>query len=206
MRPDLVVKLGGSVLSDQTRLGQILQQIADSPLRVLVVPGGGPFADTVRDAQARHRFNDAVAHDMAVLATHQMGLLLNALQPQVIPVRGVDDLTDAFRDGDQAVALAGGFLDLLDNDALPKCWAATSDAIAAWLAVQLDAPMLAFVKSCPIAPDASLQSLRDNGILDPVSVEVLNEQPVDVRCFGPADGAALDGLLSDAGGVREDQF
>lgn len=203
MRPDIVVKLGGSLLPDRQRLARVLKMIADSPMRVLVVPGGGVFADAVRTTQGQYGFSDATAHDMAVLATHQMGLLLHGMQPQLAPVSDTARLSEAFGDGVQAVAMAGGFLGECDGEGLPRSWSATSDAIAAWLAVRLGAPMLTYVKSCAIPAEASLASLRDDGVLDPVCVDVLDGEAVDVQCFGPNDETALRCLLLDVGGVSE---
>ena len=34
---------------------------------MIVVPGGGPFADAVRASQAEIGFDDAAAHEMAML-------------------------------------------------------------------------------------------------------------------------------------------
>lgn len=201
IRPDIVVKLGGSLLNDRIRLTSYLQWIAESPARVLIMPGGGVFADLVRRKHAEHDLDESISHDMAVLATHQTGLLFHGLVGSLMPVGSEDEMSTVFAEGQQAIAMAGGFLAFADD--LPRTWAATSDAIAAWLAVHFQVPMLALVKSCEIPTHSSLAQLRDVGILDPVCVDVLNRTPVDVRCFGPSDDTALGWLLWDAGGVRE---
>ena len=60
-----VVKLGGS-LAYSPELPHWLSALAHTD--AVIVPGGGPFADTVRDAQQIWRFDDATAHAMALLA------------------------------------------------------------------------------------------------------------------------------------------
>ena len=40
--------------------------------KVVIVPGGGLFADQVRVTQKLWQFNDQVAHQMALLAMQQM--------------------------------------------------------------------------------------------------------------------------------------
>ena len=67
-----VVKLGGS-LQGSPNLRRWLKVIAASAAPVVIVPGGGPFADEVRLAQKRLKFSDAVAHHMALLAMEQYG-------------------------------------------------------------------------------------------------------------------------------------
>lgn len=72
-----VVKLGGS-LAASDRLPDWLRSLAGRSDLVLV-PGGGPFADQVRAMQARWGFDDATAHHLALLAMEQFGRMLCAL-------------------------------------------------------------------------------------------------------------------------------
>ncbi len=77
----IVVKLGGS-LAASPQLPILLRSLgraAADGLRVVIVPGGGPFADAVRVTQQDCAFDDAAAHDMALLAMAQYGRLLGAL-------------------------------------------------------------------------------------------------------------------------------
>src|SRR5690348_718277 len=81
--PVLVVKLGGSHAASPM-LRRWLAAIAAAQL-VVLVPGGGPFADAVRAAQPAMGFDDATAHQMALLAMAQYGLALTALDPRLRP-------------------------------------------------------------------------------------------------------------------------
>src|SRR5215510_16371000 len=67
-----VVKLGGSY-AHAAELKPWLAAIAACAGHVVLVPGGGPFADAVREAQARMGFDDRVAHRMALTAMAQYG-------------------------------------------------------------------------------------------------------------------------------------
>ena len=69
------VKLGGSY-AFSTHLKDWIDAIAACPGRVVVAPGGGPFADAVRMAQAKMGFDDRAAHQMALLAMDQYGCAL----------------------------------------------------------------------------------------------------------------------------------
>ena len=76
-----VVKLGGS-LHDTPALRGWLRWLATAPGPArIVVPGGGPFADTVRTLQPTLGFGELAAHRMAILAMQQYGLVLQALEP-----------------------------------------------------------------------------------------------------------------------------
>src|SRR3954468_15793847 len=120
-----VVKVGGGVGEDAlpalcTTLGALGGRHS-----LLVVPGGGRFADAVRAADRRFGLADATAHRMAILGMEQFGLLLRDLLPCGPPV----------------VMPAG-----LGPDELPESCQVTSDSIAAWVALQNGADRLVLVK------------------------------------------------------------
>src|SRR5438067_13111280 len=81
----VVVKLGGS-LAFLAILTDWIRALTSCAGRVVLVPGGGPFADAVRNAQRRMRFDDRAAHLMSLLATEQYGHALiccdHLLQPR----------------------------------------------------------------------------------------------------------------------------
>ena len=73
-----VVKLGGSYAFSST-LKSWIEAVAACAGHVVVVPGGGPFAETVRAAQPKMGFDDRAAHEMALLAMEQYGCALASL-------------------------------------------------------------------------------------------------------------------------------
>src|SRR4051812_32977100 len=75
---DLVVKLGGSALEQPDLFARTLVAIARAShhRRLLVVPGGGPFADVVRDVDRRLNLSPSAAHWMAILAMDQYAELI----------------------------------------------------------------------------------------------------------------------------------
>ncbi len=70
----IVLKIGGS-LFDSAR--ELLKWVADEERDVLVVPGGGAFADKVRDVYGTTTLSDDAAHWMALLAMDQYGYYLS---------------------------------------------------------------------------------------------------------------------------------
>ena len=70
-----IVKLGGSHATGP-HLKDWLAAIAAEAGAIAIVPGGGPFADAVRTAQASIGYDDRAAHAMALMAMAQFGCAL----------------------------------------------------------------------------------------------------------------------------------
>ncbi|MGE0671827.1 MAG: aspartate kinase [Methylibium sp.] len=159
-----VVKLGGSLNQDAS-LPQWLDLLAElGGGRVIVVPGGGAFADQVRDAQSHWQFDDLVAHNMAVLGMAQTALMLQGLCPALQAAAGEQPLRRVLKGGQTALWLP---LDLLRSrpDELTN-WGVSADSLALWLAQRLHAERLVVVKSCAIDARRSLAQLGEAGVLD----------------------------------------
>jgi len=142
---DLVCKIGGSlgrseILSPLLRTLEALR----AEHRLLVVPGGGSFADLVRTEAAVFHLGETAAHWMAILAMDQYGYLLADLGQATRTVRTPTEIEDALGDGAVPILLPSTFL--LGADPLPHSWEVTSDAIAAHLAVSFGAELLVLLK------------------------------------------------------------
>lgn len=160
----IVVKLGGS-LAASPQLPRLLEQLAAVP-KLVIVPGGGPFADTVRLAQKEHGFDDAAAHDMALLAMAQFGRML-AAQAGFRAAWGAERLAaELARSQRQAplVWLPDPATDALEVE---RSWRITGDSLALWLAHRIGACRLVLLKSCPI-PTADLSALATAKIVDEI--------------------------------------
>ncbi|BCX89476.1 5-(aminomethyl)-3-furanmethanol phosphate kinase [Methylomarinovum tepidoasis] len=158
-----VVKLGGS-WADHDRLPHWLQALVhDGGGRVVLVPGGGPFADQVRRMQRRWRFGDRHAHRMALLAMHQYAWMLAALRPDLAPLEEIEALGTCVRQGRVPVWLPR--LEDLDAAGVPADWTVTSDSLAAWLTSRLNAVGLALLKQVSV-PGPNPCTLQCEGIVD----------------------------------------
>jgi aspartokinase-like uncharacterized kinase len=122
----LVVKIGGGLLraGGLDGLRRACAEVVGLSGRrpVLVVPGGGPFADAVRAVDAQVGLADGVAHELSLRAMDQLGLLLAPLLPGAEPLsrlvapRSLGMLI-------VAPAFAG-------RAGIPESWAVTSDSLA----------------------------------------------------------------------------
>ena len=112
--------------------------------RVLIVPGGGPFADIVREMDRRLGLSDDAAHWMAVLAMDQYAHLIAGKLEDAVLVDDVEGIGLALANGRIPVLISTPWLRRADP--LPHSWAVTGDSIAAWVAGQLGARNLVLVK------------------------------------------------------------
>ena len=131
----LVVKIGGGLLSseglDGLRRGcaEVLELARDRP--VLVVPGGGPFADAVRALDAQVGLGDHVAHALALRAMDQLGVLLGPMLP------GAELVTELI--APRALGLLAVAPAFTSRPGIPESWEVTSDSLAVLAAGAIEA-------------------------------------------------------------------
>lgn len=142
---DAVLKVGGSLGRGQG-LARLCQEIArlGRERRLLVVPGGGAFADQVRISYRIHHLGETAAHRMALLAMDQYGLLLADLVPGALATADLLSARPAAAQGRVAVLLPAALVN--QADPLPHSWQVTSDSIAAWIAGLVKAELLVLIK------------------------------------------------------------
>jgi len=143
---DVVVKVGGALLAHPIQLDGVLAALADAATarRLLIVPGGGPFADAVRDVDRRFALTDDAAHWMAVLAMDQYAHLLASRLNVAALAWNPTDITAALERRRLPVLAPSRWL--READPLPHSWDVTSDSIAAWVAGAVGAARLVLVK------------------------------------------------------------
>jgi probable H4MPT-linked C1 transfer pathway protein len=151
LRVDVVVKIGGGLLADAECLDRVLASVASvsKSRRLVIVPGGGPFADAVREADHKVRLSDEAAHWMAVLAMDQYAHLLADRLREGVVAANAEDIASALRASRVPVLAPSRWL--RDVDPLPHSWDVTSDSIAAWVAGAVGARQLVLVKPSGVA-------------------------------------------------------
>ncbi len=150
----VVVKVGGSLfdLPDlRARLSHWFGTEAhvQPPASVVLVPGGGPTTDVIRALDRRHHLGEEAAHWLALRALSLNAHFLANLLPRAVVVAELQ--------------AAGSHLQIVDPFAffqlderrhamatIPHTWDATSDAVAARVAVAWSAQRLILLKSTSI--------------------------------------------------------
>lgn len=181
-----VVKLGGS-LYDSSYLPLWLKQLTEFQAgKAVVVPGGGPFADQVRQAQKRWGIADDRGHRMALLAMEQFGHLLLGLESRLCPAANLADIRQVLARQQVAVWLPA--TELPGHPEIPESWDATSDSLAAWLGGELKASRLILVKRALLPMQrASVQTLATQGIVDVAFPRFLRLAAIPCYCVTASD-------------------
>jgi 5-(aminomethyl)-3-furanmethanol phosphate kinase len=150
----IIIKLGGSLMrsSELSAWLRIIESLSSNS-NVVIVPGGGEFADSVRSLQKAHEFDDTTAHRMALLAMCQYGYLLSGMSPKLKIVEDVDVLLSSLEKNNPLLWLPTLLFE--DDSEIYASWDFTSDSIALWLATKLLATKLVLVKSRGINNDAN---------------------------------------------------
>lgn len=150
----VVVKIGGSLIREAPELiDRLIKEFGSGnpkvvgerqacerlPYSILIIPGGGVFADAVRAADEKFSLSADAAHWMAILGMEQYACYLQDKSSAV----ATDSITDLF----QGVSILFPYKLLKTEDPLPHAWDVTSDTIAAWVAKQADA---VFIKATDV--------------------------------------------------------
>jgi aspartokinase-like uncharacterized kinase len=178
-----VVKLGGSHALSPL-LGRWLGAIGRAAGLVVVVPGGGPFADTVRTAQPVMGFDDDAAHDMALMAMAQYGRGLTNLADGFIYADTLCAVRDAMSRGD--IPVWSPWPMLRAHPDIPRSWDVTSDSLTVWLAGTLNAARVVLIKHRTPVGD---------GLVDAAFPRFAGRFRGSVLIVGPDDLGAADRLF-----------
>lgn len=187
-RAPVVVKIGGSLLANG-RLARATGILTHARRPLIVVPGGGGFADEVRHAQARHGTSDRAAHLMALLAMHQTGLLIEDMHTRFVAVETLAAIQRAL-----AANLIPVWLPMRMSEAdttLASDWSVTSDALAARLAERLRIGTVFLVKSRRVPEGPCAAELAADGIVDPAFGSIVARAGLSFRIFGPGEERQL---------------
>lgn len=164
-----VIKLGGSLLGAPELAHWLEVFVKFSDGNVVIVPGGGLFANSVREAQQISNASDEVAHRLALLAMDQFGILLAGLNPNLVTASSELELAERGWQHRGIVWLPSKMA--LADSTIPQNWQVTSDSLSAWIANKLGAEQLILVKSKSLltyqkgAP-SKLQHLVDDELID----------------------------------------
>jgi aspartokinase-like uncharacterized kinase len=190
----VIIKLGGSLSRSDTLidcLNVVEKNYQDRA--VVIVPGGGAFADQVRMAQQYWQFDDNTAHHMALLAMQQMALMFKGLKPDFAIAHTVAAIQEQLIQK-KTVIWSPDIVEL-DNAGIEASWDITSDSLAAWLAKTLSATELILVKSVAIDTRLSLQQLAEQNIVDKAFCNFVAQAAFKVHIINPQTMSAVGQFL-----------
>lgn len=166
----VVLKLGGSLLAMPGLAARLERELERwKTCRRLLVVGGGKAADAIRELDRVHALGDERAHWLAIEAMDLNARVVSAMMSGLRSISDRDTLESAWLEGSTPIAVAGRLVKAIEPTAriaLRRDWSVTSDSIAAWLAAELGAERLVFLKSAPGPRDGSVHSAAASGLID----------------------------------------
>lgn len=188
MKP-LVVKLGGSTAGHE-EMQRWLAVLTTATFPLVIVPGGGPFADRVRVSQKSLAYSDKAAHAMAILAMDQFGIVIAERNVRLQPARSLTEIREVLVAGDIPVWLPSSMT--IGAPDIPCSWDVTSDSLSAWLCRQLDTNALLLIKQTDeYVAYSRVSDLAGAGIVDGMLPAMLG-QYTRLHIAGPQALRTLD--------------
>jgi len=184
--PSLVVKVGGS-LYDLPDLATRLRAWLDTfpGKQAIMVPGGGATANLIRVFDQGHQLGEEKSHWLALRALTLNAYFLADLLPGSYVVRSLGECNVSGKGPAilDAHAFARWDEDKYPGNCLPHDWNATSDSLAARVAVVAEAAHLFLLKSTTIPKEMNWMEAGRQGFVDVLFASVLQSarRPVEVR-------------------------
>jgi aspartokinase-like uncharacterized kinase len=171
-----VIKVGGSLLDWAElsfRLGSFLKGLpareSEAGLGVVLIAGGGPAGDLIREMDRIHTLGDVKAHRLAIRALDLSAHILASLLPGSRVVDLPEALHSVWTRREIPILAPRRFLeedDDLGPDPLPASWDVTTDSVAARIAVRLGATRLMLLKSVDLVATLSRSEAAALGLVD----------------------------------------
>jgi aspartokinase-like uncharacterized kinase len=184
---DAVVKVGGSLAKSNStlrKLAETLGQLSQKH-RLIVVGGGGFFADAVRNFDQMLNLHPKTSHKMAILAMDQYGLALAELIPGATTTYLLENALTLAHSMKPVVFLPSKFM--FKHEPLTPSWEVTSDTIAAHIAYSLKAGKVILLKDVDGIFDKDPKKFRDANLIPKLSsgqLKRLSKKVVDSQLAG----------------------
>ena len=190
-----IVKIGGSLLGSPELSRWLEVLVKFSKGHVIIVPGGGLFADAVREAQKLTNASDAVAHQLALLAMDQFALLLASMNDGLVTASSELEIAECGWQHRAMVWLPSQMI--LADQSIPQNWQVTSDSLSAWLANKLGAEQLILVKSKSLISYQKesvchSQLLVDDGLIDSQLMRYITGKKYQTWLLNKADYSVFE--------------
>ncbi len=135
---EAVFKIGGKILENSNNLKSTFSQLAllfeEKILqKIIIIPGGGSFANFVRRMDEDLGIGDDLAHWIAIYSMNYNGIMLNRKYPDL---ETIEELK-IFQEAKQMFCIFLPYRFLRKEDNLPHNWDVTSDSIALYVANKL---------------------------------------------------------------------
>ncbi|HIP17664.1 MAG TPA: hypothetical protein EYG76_05165 [Methanothermococcus okinawensis] len=125
-----IVKIGGSLTYFSESLLNELKSFSNPKNKIIIIPGGGKFANVVRELDTSVKMRDRTSHKLALLSMDMMGIYFSELS-DIETVNTLYDAKEILKKKNIVILLPSKIV--LSTDELPNSWEVTSDSVAAYI-------------------------------------------------------------------------
>ena len=165
----IIVKIGGKILENKENLESTIAQFKhicenDNVQKIIIIPGGGTYANFLRKIDEKISIGDELSHWMAIFAMNCNGI---ELSQKYNDIKFFDNLGELKKSNERiAVFLPYDFIN--QRDELPHIWDVTSDSITVYIAHHLG------LKDCFLIKDIDGIISNNNEILRELTTSEYN--------------------------------
>ena len=174
-----IIKIGGSWLNNPL-LNVIIKNLNTHSKNhnIVIICGGGCFADSVRLVYDAKRMSEKTGHYIALKSTEMFASILKEINKEICLIKDINLLSDF---NHQLKIWLPSFI-LKNETSFIKSWESTSDSVAAWLHTKLKSKGLIYVKSLSLEKKKyKLKYLQEKGVLDKnVDKYLLNQKNIKI--------------------------
>jgi aspartokinase-like uncharacterized kinase len=165
-----VFKIGGKILDHfedlQSTVSQLSQLYEEKVLdKIILIPGGGSFANFIRKIYSELKFTEEIAHWMGIISMNYNGLELNKKFPNLPVIENINNL----KENENLFCIFLPYEFLKENDKLPHSWNVTSDSISLFIAKELG------LNECILIKDVDGILDNENKVIKEISTSKLKE-------------------------------
>ena len=162
----IIIKIGGKILEDPEDLNSTISQLKhlldnNSIQKIIIIPGGGSYANFIRNIDQKLNIGNDLAHWMAIYAMNHNGHLLSEKYSFIKPFEEFTEL----KLSKELFSIFLPFKYLYQFDELPHSWDVTSDSITLYFAHKLE------LKECYLIKDVDGIITKENQVIREVNVK-----------------------------------
>ncbi|MFX1363562.1 MAG: hypothetical protein ACFFCE_11130 [Promethearchaeota archaeon] len=163
-------KIGGKILGEFENLKSTISQLKSLfeekiIQKIIIIPGGGTFANFIRKVYTELKFTEEIAHFMGIISMNYNGLELSRNFPDIEVIENFSKLKKI----SNTISIFLPYEYFKEHDNLPHSWDVTSDSIAIHLAKELE------LSECYLIKDVEGILNDKNEIIKEISVSKFKE-------------------------------
>ncbi|MFX1239819.1 MAG: hypothetical protein ACFFA7_01085 [Promethearchaeota archaeon] len=165
-----VFKVGGKILDNfedlNSTISQLNQLYDDNVFdKIILIPGGGSFANFIRKIYSELKFTEEIAHWMGIISMNYNGLELNKKFPNLSVIEDFKELKEIKK----IFCIFLPYEFLKENDKLPHSWNVSSDSISLFIAKELE------LNECFLIKDVDGILNNENKVIQEIPISKLKD-------------------------------